>query len=53
VEHFILDCPNYKVQRKELKKMIGTWKMIDRLLGDITLIPHRVEYIKTTKRMES
>ena len=54
VEHFILDCPNYKVQRKELKKMVGMWKMrIDRLLGDITLIPHTVEYIKATKRMES
>ena len=49
VEHFILDCPN-KVQRKELKKMVGTWKMrIDRLLGDITLIPYTVEYIKGAK----
>jgi hypothetical protein len=36
VEHFILECPNYRMQRKELRKMVGIWKMrIDKLLGDI------------------
>jgi hypothetical protein len=36
VEHFILECPNYKTQRKELRKRVGAWKIrIDKLLGDI------------------
>ena len=54
VEHFILECPNYKVQRKELRKMVGIWKMrIDKLLGDITLLKYTMEYVRTTKRMDN
>lgn len=26
-ENFILECPNYKLQRKELRKRMGVWKM--------------------------
>ena len=34
MEHFILECPNYKVQKKELRKTMGAWKIrIDKLLG--------------------
>ena len=54
VEHFILECPNYKVQRKELRKMVGIWKMrIDKLLGDIELLKYTMEYVRTTKRMDN
>jgi ribonuclease HI len=54
VEHFILECPNYKTQRKELRKRVDAWKMrIDKLLGDITLLKYTMEYVRTTKRMDN
>jgi hypothetical protein len=54
VAHFILECPNYKVQRKELRKMVDIWKMrIDKLLGDIELLKYTMEYVRTTKRMDN
>jgi hypothetical protein len=52
VEHFILECPNYKIKRKELRKRVGAWKMrIDKLLRDIELLKHTMEYVRTTKRI--
>jgi len=52
VEHFILECPKYKEQRKELRKSVGTWKLrIDMLLGDVKLLKYMTEYIKATGRM--
>jgi len=54
VDHFLLECPNYKEQRKELRKTVGMWKMrIDKLLGDIKLIPHTLDYIRATKRLDT
>jgi hypothetical protein len=54
VEHFTLECPNYKIQRKELRKRVGVWKMrVDKLLGDTTLLKHKMEYVRTTKRMDN
>jgi hypothetical protein len=48
-----LECPNNKEQRKELRKNLGTWKMrIDKLLGDIKLLKHTMEYINATGRMD-
>jgi len=52
VEHFLLECRNYKEQRKLLKKNVGTGKMkTDKLLGDAKLLKHTLEYIKTTGRL--
>jgi hypothetical protein len=46
-----LECPNYKIQRKKLRKMVGIWKMrIDTLLGDIELLSHTMEYVKTKEK---
>jgi hypothetical protein len=54
VEHFILECPNYKIQRKELRKRMDAWQMrIDKLLGDTTLLKYIMEYVRTTKRMDN
>jgi hypothetical protein len=48
-----LECSNYKKQRKELRKNVGTWKMrIDKLLGDRKLLKHTMKYIKATGRMD-
>ena len=34
-EHFLLECCNYKDERKSLRKEVGTVNMrVDRLLGD-------------------
>jgi hypothetical protein len=53
VEHFILECPNYKEQRKELRKKAGARRMrADKLLGNSRLAKHTLEYIKATSRME-
>jgi hypothetical protein len=53
VEHFILECPIYKTQRRELPKKVGAWKMrIDKLLGDIKLLTYTMEYVRATRRME-
>jgi hypothetical protein len=54
VEHFILECLNYKAQSKELRKRVGAWKMrIDKLLGDTILLKHTMEYVGATKRMDN
>jgi hypothetical protein len=43
-----------KSSAKELSKRVGAWKMrIDKLLGDITLLKHTMEYVRTTKRMDN
>ena len=53
VEHFLLECGNYKEQRKLLRKNVGTGKMkLNRLLGDTSIIKHTMEYIRTTGRLD-
>jgi ribonuclease HI len=54
VEHYLLECRNFREQRKKLRKEIGTAKMrVARLLGDTKLLEYTVEYIKATGRLES
>ena len=49
VEHYLLECRNYREQRKELKREVGTGKMrVGSLLGDPTLIKCTLKYIKET-----
>ena len=52
VEHYLLECRNYREQRKKLREKVGNGKMrMERLLGDPKTIKHTVEYIKETERL--
>ena len=54
VEHYLLECRNYREERKRLRKEVGGGNMrLGRLLGDIKLIKYTLEYITATDRMES
>jgi hypothetical protein len=53
VEHVLLECPNHKEARKDLRRKVGTRKMkVASLLGDAKTVERTMEYIKATKRME-
>jgi hypothetical protein len=53
VNHYLLECRNYREQRKEPRKEARTGKMrTARLLGDPRLIKHILEYIHATDRLE-
>ena len=53
VEHFLLECQNHKEVRKRLRNKVGFGRMkVAKLLGDIKILEHTLEYIKATKRME-
>ena len=53
VEHFLLECRNYREQRKKLRREAGAGKMrTARLLGDQKLIKYTLEYIQATGRLE-
>ena len=52
VEHYLLECRNYKEQRKRLREEVGTGKMkVGILLGDPTKIKHTMTFIKETGRL--
>jgi hypothetical protein len=49
VEHYLLECRNYREQRKKLRREVRVRNMrVVRLLGDTKLIGHTVEFIKAT-----
>jgi hypothetical protein len=53
VEHYLLECRNYREERKKLRKEFGRGNMrLGRLLGDTKLIKHTLEYITATDRLE-
>ena len=53
VEHYLLECKNYKIQRKKLRQDVGAGKMrTAHLLGDPMLIKHTMAYIKSTGRFD-
>ena len=53
VEHFLLECKNYKEPRKELRRRVGSGKMkVTSLFGDTKLLKYTLEYIKATEMME-
>ena len=53
VEHFLLECPKYRTQRRELRMKVGVMDMsVGRLLGGGGILKHVVEYIRGTERME-
>ena len=52
VEHYLLECRNYKEPRKKLREAVGTGKMkVGILLGDPTEIKHTMAYVKATGRL--
>ena len=54
VEHYLLECRNYREQRKKLRREVGRGKMrMEILLGDPKIIKHTLEYIKETDRLDS
>ena len=53
VEHYLLECRNYRDQRKKLRREVGRGKMrMEVLLGDPKIIIHTLEYIKETDRLD-
>jgi RNase H len=53
VEHYLLECRNYREQRKKLRREVGTGKMrVETLLGERMAIKHTLEYIKETGRLD-
>jgi hypothetical protein len=53
VEHYLLECRNYKAQRKKLREAVGAGKMkVAHLLGDPTLVKNTMEYVKMTGRFD-
>jgi ribonuclease HI len=54
VEHYLLECRNYREQRNKLRREAGKGMMrMERLLGDPKIIKHTLEYIKETGRLET
>ena len=52
VEHFLLECRNYKEPRKKLREDVGRGKMrVGILLGDPAEIKHTMAFIKATGRL--
>ena len=53
VEHYLIECRNYKEQRKKLHKDVGMGKMkMDILLGDPSMIKHTMTVINAICRFE-
>jgi ribonuclease HI len=53
VQHFLLECREYKTQRDALRRTVGSGKMkMQILLGDPKYIKHIVNYVEDTKRFE-
>ena len=52
-EHYLLECKNYRVQRKKLRQDVGTGNMkMGILLGDPSMIQYTVAYVKATGRFD-
>ena len=53
VEHYLLECRQYREQWKKLRGEVGRGKMrMEILLGDPKTIKHTLEYIRETGRLE-
>ena len=54
VEHYLMECPRFIKERKELRVKVRSKGMsIERLLGDPKFVKHTMEYVKVTGRFES
>ena len=54
MEHYLLECRNYKEPRKKLREAVGTGKMkVGILLGDPMEIKHTMAYVKATGRLSN
>jgi ribonuclease HI len=52
VEHYLLECREYREQRVKLRREVGRGKMrMEILLGDPKAIKHTLEYIEETGRL--
>jgi hypothetical protein len=54
VEHFLLECPLYREQRRVLRNKVGSGRMrVDVLLGDWkTIVEHTADFIKNSGRLD-
>jgi len=53
VEHFLLECKNYRAERKRLRENVGTGQMkLTSLLGNEKFIHHTLTYINETNRFQ-
>ena len=53
VEHYLLDCPKYQVQRAELREAVNPGDItVAKLLENCKTFNHTMEYIRATGRME-
>jgi len=54
VEHYLLECRRYAEERKELRKNVGVGGMrIEKLLGYPKLVKHTVEFVASTKGLQT
>jgi hypothetical protein len=54
VEHYLLECRNYKEPRKKLREAVGTGKMkVWILLGDPMEIKHTMAFVKAMGRLSN
>ena len=54
VEHYLMECPRFIKERKELRIKVRSKGMsMERLLGDPKFVKHTMEYVKATGRFES
>ena len=52
VEHYILECPRFKEERKTLRKNAAAGRMkVKLLLGDQNLVRHTLDFVKATGRL--
>jgi hypothetical protein len=53
MEHYLLECRQYREQRKKLRGEVGRRKMqMEIQLGDLKTIKHTLEYIRETGRLD-
>jgi hypothetical protein len=54
VEHYLLECRNYKEPRKKLREAVGMGKMkVGILLGDPMEIEHTMAFVKAIGRLSN
>ena len=51
VEHFLLKCKRYTIQREKLVKEAGAGGMrVERLVGELKFVKHTMDFVKETNR---
>ena len=53
VQHFLLECRNYRAERKSLREKVGTGRMkLIKLFGDPTNVRLTMDFVESTGRLQ-